>query len=153
MQEANAIKNDFSKGPMWQVILKMSIPMMMAQLVNVLYNVVDRMYIGHIEGVGAMALTGLGLSMPVISLITAFANLCGSGGGPLCSIARGEGDKEKAERCMGNAFVLLLGIGVALTALLSLFLRNILFFLGASENTFPTPRSICASICWGRFSS
>ena len=137
MQEAKTVKNDFSKGPMWQVILKMSVPMMMAQLVNVLYNVVDRMYIGHIEGVGAMALTGLGLSMPVISLITAFANLCGSGGGPLCSIARGEGDKEKAERYMGNAFVLLLIIGVALTALLSIFLRDILFFLGASENTYP----------------
>ena len=137
MQEANAVKNDFSKGPMWQVILKMAIPMMMAQLVNVLYNVVDRMYIGHIEGVGAMALTGLGLCMPVISLIMAFSNLCGSGGGPLCSIARGEGDKEKAERYMGNAFVMLLIIGVALTVLLSVFLRDILFFLGASENTFP----------------
>ena len=122
---------------MWQVILKMAIPMMMAQLVNVLYNVVDRMYIGHIEGVGAMALTGLGLSMPVISLITAFANLCGNGGGPLCAIARGEGDREKAERYMGNAFVLLLGIGVAVTVLLSVFLKDILFFLGASEVTFP----------------
>ena len=137
MQERKEVKNDFSKGPMWQVILKMSIPMMMAQLVNVLYNVVDRMYIGHIEGVGAMALTGLGLSMPVISLITAFANLCGNGGGPLCSIARGEGDKEKAERYMGNAFVLLLAIGAAITVLLSVFLRDILFFLGASENTYP----------------
>ena len=88
MPVASSVKNDFTKGPMWQVILKMSIPMMLAQLVNVLYNVVDRMYIGHIEDVGAMALTGLGLCMPVISLITAFANLCGSGGGPLCSIAR-----------------------------------------------------------------
>ena len=122
---------------MWQVILKMSIPMMMAQLVNVLYNVVDRMYIGHIEHVGAMALTGLGLSMPVISLITAFANLCGNGGGPLCAIARGEGDKEKAERFMGNAFVMLLGIGAAITVLLSIFMKDLLYFLGASEQTFP----------------
>ena len=137
MQEVKAVKNDFTKGPMWQVILKMSIPMMLAQLVNVLYNVVDRMYIGHIEHVGAMALTGLGLSMPVISLITAFANLCGNGGGPLCAIARGEGDREKAERCMGNAFVLLLCIGAALTVLLSVFLKDLLFFLGASEQTFP----------------
>ena len=136
MAATATVKNDFSKGPMWQVILKMAVPMMMAQLVNVLYNVVDRMYIGHIEGVGAMALTGLGLSMPVISLITAFANLCGSGGGPLCAIARGEGDKEKAERFMGNSFVMLLGIGIVLTALLSIFLKDILFFLGASENTY-----------------
>ena len=122
---------------MWQVILKMSIPMMMAQLVNVLYNIVDRMYIGHIEHVGAMALTGLGLSMPVISVITAFANLCGNGGGPLCAIARGEGDKEKAERYMGNTFVLALGIGAVLTVLLSVFLKDLLYFLGASEQTFP----------------
>ena len=122
---------------MWQVILKMAVPMMLAQLVNVLYNVVDRMYIGHIEGVGAMALTGLGLSMPVISLITAFANLCGSGGGPLCAIARGEGDKEKAERFMGNAFTLLLIIGAVITLVLSVFLKDLLYFLGASEQTFP----------------
>jgi len=122
---------------MWQVILKMSIPMMLAQLVNALYNIVDRMYIGHIEHVGAMALTGLGLSMPIISLITAFANLCGNGGGPLCAIARGEGDKKKAELYMGNAFTLLLIIGVLITVLLSVFLDDLLFFLGASEQTFP----------------
>ena len=122
---------------MWKVILKMSIPMMLAQLVNALYNVVDRMYIGHIEDVGAMALTGLGLSMPVISVITAFSNLCGTGGGPLCAIARGEGDKEKAERFMGNAFVMLLLIGAVLTVALSVCLKDLLFFLGASEQTFP----------------
>jgi len=137
MTETKEVRNDFTKGPMWQVILKMAIPMMMAQLVNVLYNVVDRMYIGHIEGIGTMALTGLGLCMPVTSLIMAFANLCGNGGGPLCSIARGEGDKEKAERYMGNSFVLLLGIGVVITVLLSVFQKQLLFFLGASEQTYP----------------
>ena len=137
MAETATVKNDFTKGPMWQVILKMAVPMMLAQLVNVLYNVVDRMYIGHIEDVGAMALTGLGLSMPVISLITAFANLCGSGGGPLCAIARGEGDREKAERYMGNAFTLLLIIGAVITLVLSVFLKDLLYFLGASEQTFP----------------
>ena len=145
----STIRNDFTKGPMWQVILKMSIPMMMAQLVNVLYNVVDRMYIGHIENVGAKALTGLGLCMPVISLITAFANLCGTGGGPLCSISRGEGNKEAAERYMGNAFVMLLLIGVALTAALSVFLRDILFFLGASEQTFPYASEYLRVYLWG----
>ena len=111
--------------------------MMLAQLVNVLYNVVDRMYIGHIPGVGAMALTGLGLCMPVISVIMAFANLCGSGGGPLCSIARGEGDRERASLCMGNSFTLLLILGAVITIVLRLFLREILFFLGASEQTWP----------------
>ena len=75
---------------------------------NVLYSVVDRMYIGHIPGVGALALTGLGLTMPVVSIVTAFTGLCASGGGPLCSIARGEGSKKRAENIMGNSFVLLL---------------------------------------------
>lgn len=130
-------QNDFTQGRMGTVILRMALPMMAAQLVNVLYSVVDRMYLGHIPGVGAMALTGLGLCMPVISIVMAFANLCGAGGGPLCSIARGEGDLERAARYMGNAFTLLLLLGLALTGLLRLFMKDILFFLGASEQTWP----------------
>lgn len=122
---------------MWKVILKMAIPMMLAQLVNVLYNVVDRMYIGHIPGVGSLALTGLGLTMPLVSVITAFANLCGSGGGPLCSIARGEGNRERAELVMGNTFTLLLILGVGLTVLLSVFTEKILVLFGASADTLP----------------
>ena len=81
---------------MWRVILRMAIPMMLAQLVNVLYSVVDRMYIGHMEGTGSLALTGLGLCMPIVSVVAAFAGLCGVGGGPLCSIARGKGDFDYA---------------------------------------------------------
>ena len=130
-------KNDFTKGKMWQVILKMAVPMMMAQLVNVLYNMVDRMYIGHIPGVGALALTGLGLAMPLISVITAFTNLCGTGGGPLCSISRGEGNKERAEWVMGNAFTMLLFLAVVLTVVLNIFMEPILYLFGASEDTFP----------------
>ncbi|MBE6913557.1 MAG: MATE family efflux transporter [Ruminococcaceae bacterium] len=131
------VRNDFTKGKMWQVILKMAVPMMLAQLVNVLYNVVDRVYIGHIPGVGSLALTGLGLTMPIISVITAFANLCGSGGGPLCSISRGEGNKERAELVMGNTFTLLLIFGLTLTVLLSVFMNDILVLFGASEDTLP----------------
>lgn len=130
-------QNDFTQGKVASAILRMALPMMAAQLVNVLYSVVDRMYLGHIEGAGTMALTGLGLCMPVISLVMAFANLCGAGGGPLCSIARGEGDLDKAARYMGNAFTLLLILGAALTGLLNLFLKDILYFLGASDQTFP----------------
>ena len=131
------VRNDFTKGKMWQVILKMAVPMMLAQLVNVLYNVVDRVYIGHIPGIGSLALTGLGLTMPIISVITAFANLCGSGGGPLCAISRGEGNKERAELVMGNTFTLLLIFGVGLTVLLSVFMNDILMLFGASEDTLP----------------
>ena len=86
----------------------MALPMTMAQLINVLYNVVDRMYIGRIPGSGLQELTGLGLTLPIISILMGFANLCGMGGGPLCSIHRGRGEQEEAERVMGNSFTLLL---------------------------------------------
>lgn len=132
---AAEVKNDFSKGPMWRNVLRMGLPMMLAQLINVLYSVVDRMYIGHMEGVGSLALTGLGLTMPLVSMIGAFAALCGTGGGPLCSIARGRGDLEDAERIMGNAFTLLLALGAVITLLFSVYLRPILFFFGADNDT------------------
>lgn len=130
------VKNDFTKGAMWQVILRMAIPMLLAQLVNVLYSVVDRMYIGHMEGIGSLALTGLGLTMPIVSIIGAFACLCGTGGGPLCSIARGEGKLDYAEKIMGNALSLLLALAVVLTAAFLLFTEPILYAFGASDDTY-----------------
>lgn len=122
---------------MWKVILRMAVPMIMAQLVNVLYSVVDRMYIGHIPGIGSVALTGIGLCMPIISIIAAFGNMCGMGGGPLCSIARGEGDTGKAERIMGNTLTLLLVFGTVITAVLLIFMKEILYLFGASDATYP----------------
>ena len=82
--------------------------MTLAQLINVLYSVVDRVYIGHLQGVSANALTGIGLALPIITIITAFANLFGMGGAPLCSIARGSHEEEKAEKVMGNSCSMLL---------------------------------------------
>lgn len=113
----------------------MAVPMTLAQLINILYNIVDRMYIGHIDGAGALALTGLGLCLPVISAVMAFARLSGMGGGPLCSIERGKGNLEEAERIMGNSFTLLLVFAVALTVLGELFLRPMLYAFGASGDT------------------
>jgi len=115
----------------------MAIPMALAQLVNVAYSVVDRMYIGHIPGVGSYALTGLGLTMPIVSIIAALANLCGMGGGPLCSIARGEGKMEYAEKIMANALTMLLIIGTAVTVLFLAYMEPILYLFGASEDTYP----------------
>jgi putative MATE family efflux protein len=132
-----AARNDFSQGSVTRAILQMAVPITAAQLVNILYNVVDRMYIGRIPDAGAMALTGLGLCMPLISIVLAFSRLCGMGGAPLCSIERGRGDLEKAEQIMGNAFFLLLVSGVALTVLGLAFLRPILFAFGASAETYP----------------
>lgn len=132
-----AQKNDFSQGSVSAAILRMAIPMSLAQLINILYNIVDRVYLGHLEGVGRLAITGVGLCLPIISILNAFANLCGVGGAPLCSIFRGKGETEEAEGVMGNAFALLLMFGTALTVLCMLFKRPILYLFGASDATFP----------------
>ena len=109
--------------------------MTVAQLINILYNVVDRMYLGRLPG--HLALTGLGLCLPIISILMGFANLCGMGGAPLCSICRGRGEQEEAEHIMGNSFTLLLLFGTALTVLCLAFRRPILYLFGASDVTFP----------------
>ena len=128
-------QNDFSQGSMARNIVHMAVPMTVAQLINILYNVVDRMYLGRLPG--HLSLTGLGLCLPIISILMGFANLCGMGGAPLCSICRGRGENEEAEGIMGNAFTLLLLFGGALTALCLVFRRPILYLFGASDVTFP----------------
>lgn len=115
----------------------MAIPMTVAQLIQILYNIVDRVYLGHIEDVGRLSITGVGLCLPVISIIIAFANLCGMGGAPLCSIYRGRGENDEAEYVMGNSFTMLLAFGVVLTALCLILKRPILYLFGASDSTFP----------------
>ena len=118
-------------------ILTMALPMTAAQLINILYNIVDRVYLGHLEGVGRLSITGLGLCLPVISILIGFANLCGMGGAPLCSICRGKGENEEAESIMGNSFTLLVLFGGGLTAICLLLKRPILYLFGASDATFP----------------
>ncbi len=135
--QASEARNDFTKGSVSGVILKLAIPMTVAQLVNVLYNVVDRIYIGLLPNDATLSLTGLGVCLPIVSLIMGFANLFGMGGSPLSSIARGRGDNDEAEKIMGNSFAMLLYTGVVLTALLLLVRRPMLYLLGASGNTFP----------------
>jgi putative MATE family efflux protein len=130
-------QNDFSRGTMSRNILTMALPMTAAQLINILYNIVDRVYLGHLEGVGRLSITGLGLCLPVISILIGFANLCGMGGAPLCSICRGKGENEEAESIMGNSFTLLILFGVGLTAICLLLKRPILYLFGASDATFP----------------
>ena len=116
-------------------ILQMALPMTVAQLINILYNVVDRMYLGKLPG--HLSLTGLGLCLPIISILMGFANLCGMGGAPLCSIHRGKGEDGEAERILGNSFALLLLFGAGLTALGLAFRRPILYLFGASDLTVP----------------
>ena len=128
-------QNDFSRGSMARNILQMALPMTVAQLINILYNVVDRMYLGKLPG--HLSLTGLGLCLPIISILMGFANLCGMGGAPLCSIHRGKGEDGEAERILGNSLALLLLFGAGLTALGLAFRRPILYLFGASDLTFP----------------
>ena len=132
-----AIRNDFSKGKISHSILSLALPMAAAQLVNVLYSVVDRIYLGRLPGSGHLALTGLGITIPIVSILMGLANLCGTGGAPLCSIYRGKGEEEEAENVMGNAFSLLLIFGVAATLFFLLLKTPILYLFGASDDTFP----------------
>ena len=130
-------RNDFSKGSIAGNILSLAVPMTLAQLINVLYSIVDRIYIGHIPHTSTEALTGIGLALPVITIISAFANLFGMGGAPLCSIARGGHNEKRAERIMGNSFSMLLLCGAVLMALCLIFKRPLLYLFGASDATFP----------------
>ena len=130
-------KGDFSQGKVSLIIMKLGLPIMLAELVHVLYNIVDRMYIGHMAEGGTLALTGLGVCFPLITLIGAFANLCSTGGATLATIARGEADDRKAERIMGTAFTMLLIVGAGLTAGLSLGAPSALRLLGGDDETLP----------------
>lgn len=132
-----AHQTDFSRGNVYRNILEVAIPLTLAQLLNLLYNVVDRIYIGRIPEVGTLALTGVGLCFPVISLVTAFTYLYGNGGSPLCAMERGRGNKEEAEKIMGNSFILLVYTGVILMTLGFIFYKPFLYLFGASDATFP----------------
>lgn len=130
-------ENDFSKGSIAGNILSLALPMTVAQLINVMYSIVDRIYIGHLPHASAEALTGIGLCLPIITIITAFSNLFGMGGAPLCSIARGGHDEEKVEKVMGNSFTMLLISGAVLMVLCMIFRRPVLYLFGASDATYP----------------
>ena len=121
--------------PIGKLFLKLSIPAILAQLVNLLYNIVDRIYIGHIENVGDIALTGVGLTFPLFLFVSAFASLCGMGGAPKAAIALGEQNSKKANKILGNSVVLTLIFGIILTIILLLFNEPLLYAFGASDNT------------------
>ena len=134
--KSNNQKVDFSKGPVWKCIIAQAVPLTIAQLVQLLYNVVDRIYIGHLGDGNSIALTGVGLTFPVVTLIMAFTALFGNGGVPLFSMARGAGDEEEAGKILGNSYGLLLISSVILTVVGYAFCKPILFAFGASEESF-----------------
>ena len=130
-------KSDFTQGSIPQNIIRMAVPMTAAVLINALYSIVDRIYLGHIQGAGSYALTGIGLAFPIITIITAFQNLFGNGGAPLFAMASGKGDKELAARYMQNAAFMLIAVGLALTGIAYAVKKPVLWLIGASEVTFP----------------
>ena len=128
-------KNNFAQGSIAKHITNLAGPMIVAQLINVLYNVIDRVYIGRIPEISTLAMGGLGLCLPLISIIIAFANLFGMGGSPLCSIARGQGKNDEAEEIMGNSFSLLVIFGILLTVIVFVLKEDLLWLFGASKDT------------------
>lgn len=128
-------RNFLGTEPIGKLLLKLSIPTVIAQLINMLYNIVDRIYIGHIPGEGSLALTGVGVCMPIIMLVSAFAALISTGGAPRASISMGKQDNQTAEKILGNCFVALVSVSLVLTAILLIWGKSLLMAFGASENT------------------
>lgn len=128
-------KDFLGTEPVGKLLLKLALPTVAAQIINMLYNIVDRIYIGHIKDVGALALTGVGVCMPLIMIVAAFAALISNGGAPRATIFMGKGDKESAEKTLGNCFSLQIVISILLTTILLVFNRQFLMAFGASENT------------------
>ena len=128
-------KNFLGTAPIGKLLLKLSIPTVIAQLINMLYNVVDRIYIGHTPGEGSLALTGVGVCMPIIMIVTAFAALISSGGAPRASICMGKQDNKSAEQILGNCFSLQIVVSIVLTVVLLIWNKDLLMAFGASKNT------------------
>ena len=121
--------------PIGKLLFKLAVPTVIAQLVNMLYNIVDRIYIGHMPGDGSMALTGVGVCMPLIMIITAFSAFVSTGGAPRASISMGKGDNKTAEKLLSGCLSMQVIISLVLTAVILIWNRNILLAFGGSENT------------------
>lgn len=131
----NDNKSMLGTEPIGKLLFKLAVPTVVAQLINMLYNIVDRIYIGHMPGNGSLALTGVGVCMPIIMIISAFAALISSGGAPRASIYMGKEDKESAEKILGGCFTLQLILSAVLTIVLLIWNEDLLLMFGASENT------------------
>ena len=134
-------ERNFAQGSIVKNILSMAVPVTVAQAVQLLYNLVDRVYLGHIREGADQALIGVGLVFPIVSLISAFTQLYSGGGAPLMSIARGAGQKERASKLENVSFLLLIITGLVLMAVFYIFMKPILYAFGASDATYATAAS------------
>lgn len=137
MKYMNQDKNKLGEGSVGKLLFRLALPAIVAQLVNLLYNMVDRIYIGHIPQSGDLALTGLGLCFPVLMIVTAFAQLIGGGGAPLVAIHMGRGEKEEAEKILGSGVAMLTAIALVITVVLLFATEPVLRLFGASDQTLP----------------
>ena len=144
------IENDLGRDDIRRLVLRLAIPSMLAQFINVLYSVVDRIYIGNIPVIGETALAGVGVSGPIVTLISAFAYLVGLGGSPLMSIRMGEGQDEKAKKILANSFWMIVGLSAVLTLVLFVFKREILTCLVRVRRFCRMRNRTLRSICWER---
>lgn len=135
MAEKTDISQKLASAPVGKLMLSLAVPAVIGQVVNLLYNIVDRIYIGHMEETGTVAMTGLGLCFPIICLISAFTMLIAQGGAPRAAIFMGKGDNRSAEKILGNSFSALLILSVVLTAVFLIFAKDFLYFFGASDDT------------------
>ena len=130
-------EKDLGGAPIFSLVLGLAVPTMLAQLVSVLYSIVDRMYIGNLPGIGGEALAGVGVCGPIVTLLTSFATLVGLGGSPLMAMRMGQGRKEEAQKILNNCFMTLAALSLVLTVLFLLLKDHLLMWFGASANTFP----------------
>lgn len=147
--EQTTEQNKLAVMPVGRLLASLAMPAIAAQIVNLLYNMVDRIYIGHIPGVGSLALTGLGVTLPVITLVAAFAALVGFGGAPRASISMGKGDYETAEKILGSCVFTLICLAVVLTAVFSALAEPILYAFGASSDTIVYALPYLKIYVWG----
>jgi len=137
MAKQEKVQQDMGTGSVKKLMVQMAVPALVGQVVNLLYNIVDRIYIGHIPETGGLALTGVGLFTPILMLITAFSMLAGAGGAPRAAIAMGQGDKDRAEKIVANCFTVLLMLAVLLTTVFYFTCPTLLRWFGASDATLP----------------
>ena len=148
-KQRKAPTGDFSRGSVGSNIMQQALPLLAAEVVHLMYNIVDRIYIGHLPGADAMALTGLGVTFPLVALVGAFTRLIGTGGAPLFSIARGAGDTERAERLQGTSAAWLALLSVFVFIFCTAFQRPILFLFGAGESSYAYADRYLRIYLWG----
>lgn len=147
--DKNQQAQKLGKEPLKKLFVVMAVPSVLAQLINVLYNIVDRIYIGHIQNTGSLALTGVGVTFPIIMVVSAFSAFAGQGGAPLASIALGAKDKNRAEKILGNSTALLLVFSISLTLIFQIFKTPLLYAFGASDNIIGFAKDYIGIYLWG----